>query len=145
MNPVVTKSILGLSGALLLIIGAAVLFTPETFATANGIALGDDPSLKSEYRAPGGMLVASAVFVLLGAVRRRYMRSAFALAALIYGSYGIARLIGIGADGMPSEGLVQAMIVELLIGSICLVGLVRLGLTKAGGGQSRTGAPGGNS
>jgi len=135
MNPVAIKAILGLSGALLLIIGAAVLLQPETFAAANGIALADNPSVKSEYRAPGGMLVASGLFVLLGAIRRRYMRAAFALAALVYGSYGIGRLIGIGADGIPSDGLVQAMIIELLLGAVCLFGLIRLSLADTSAGR----------
>ena len=50
------RLILAVSGVLLLVIGSAVLFSPESFAAANGVALPDNPSHLSEYRAPGGML-----------------------------------------------------------------------------------------
>ena len=125
MRRMTARAFLGVCGALLLCIGIAVLFQPESFAAANGVALADDPNMRSEYRAPGGMLVASGVLILLGAVRERHTRAAYGLAALVYGSYGVARLVGMGADGLPSAALTQAMVIELLVASICLFVLVR--------------------
>ena len=69
MKQIFPRALLGVSGLLLLIIGGAVLFYPVVFAAANGIVLPDAPSLLSEYRAPGGLLIASGVLILLGAVR----------------------------------------------------------------------------
>lgn len=120
MKLLVARSILGVAGALLLFIGLLVLFNPASIASANGVTLSDSPSLLSEYRAPGGMLIVSAVIILIGALRKRFMRLAFSLAAMIYCSYGISRLIGMIFDGMPSASLTQAAIIELVVGSICL-------------------------
>lgn len=135
MKPLLPRSILGVSGILLLVIGSAVLFNPESFAAANGIVLPDSPSLLSEYRAPGGLLVASAVLILLGAVRTQFIRLGFALAALVYGSYGVSRLVAMALDGMPSAALTQAMVVELFLGSICLGVLLRLDQSQVNAGR----------
>ncbi|MEM8816316.1 MAG: DUF4345 domain-containing protein [Pseudomonadota bacterium] len=126
MNRLLSRSILAVSGTLLLVVGSSVLFKPEAFAAANGIALPESASLLSEYRAPGGMLIASAALILLGAVRTQYMRLAFALAALVYGSYGVSRLIALVLDGTPSAALTQAMAIELLLGSVCLAATLKL-------------------
>lgn len=126
MTLILARVLLGLSGILLLLIGAAVLFQPEGFASANGITLSDSPSMRSEYRAPGGLLLVSAVIVLLGSVRRNLMRISLALAALVYSSYGISRLIAMTTDGMPSAALTQATIIELLLGLTSLIVLLRV-------------------
>ncbi|MEO1201105.1 MAG: DUF4345 domain-containing protein [Pseudomonadota bacterium] len=125
---------LGLAGGLLFFIGASALFNPVDFAAANGVDLAGLPSALSEYRAPGGMLFASAILMLLGSVRARYLKAGLGLAALVYGSYGIARLVGVLFDGPASETLTQAMFVELLIGAICLatvLGVEHLGSEAA--------------
>ena len=124
MNRIVSRLILGIAGFLLMIIGAAVMIDPVAFAAANGVTLPPVPSVLSEYRAPGGMLLASAVLILVSVVRSTMLRTGMALAALVYGSYGAARLIGILLDGMPSAALAQATLIELLIGSVCLAMLL---------------------
>jgi hypothetical protein len=111
---------LGLAGALLLFIGASALFNPVEFAAANGVNIAALPNALSEYRAPGGMLFASAILMLLGTFRTGLLKAGLGLAALVYGSYGIARLIGLVFDGPASETLTQAMFIELFIGAICL-------------------------
>ena len=111
---------LAVSGILLLFIGGSVLFNPVGFAAANGVDLEALPNALSEYRAPGGMLFASAVLMLLATVQTRFVKSGLSLAALIYLSYGGARMLGVLFDGMPSATLTQAMFIELLVGAICL-------------------------
>ena len=120
MNIVLPRVLLGLSGLLLFVIGASVLFDPVGFAAANSIRLPVAPSVLSEARAPGGLLLVSAVVMLLGAVRADLTAAGLALAALVYCSYGAARLVGVALDGMPSAPLTQALFVELAIGSLCL-------------------------
>lgn len=126
MKALLQRLLLGVSGTLLLAIGSAVLFYPHSFAATNGVVLSDGASLLSEYRAPGGLLVASAVLILHGAMRASFVRWGFALSALVYGSYGVSRVVALTLDGMPSTALVQAMAVELVLGITCLAVFLRL-------------------
>lgn len=135
MSRLFPRLLLGGAGLLLLVIGAAVLLKPVAFAAANGVELPTIPSALSEYRAPGGMLFVSSVFILLAAVRKDLTRAGLTLAALIYGSYGASRLVGVMLDGMPSDALTQAMIIELLVGSMCLAMLLSPNRNDAESGQ----------
>ena len=82
-------------------------------------------------RAPAGLLVASAVFIILSALRARHVTLALALSALVYGSYGLARVVGILLDGYPSSPLTQAMVIELVIGAVSLGALLALNRQSA--------------
>ncbi len=119
-------TLLGLSGLVLLAIGGSVLLAPHGFYASNGIVLGADPSQLSEVRAPAGLLLLAGVMGLLGAFRRRLRRPALAITAAVYGSYGLSRLLGVALDGLPGEGLVMAMALELAIGALAAVTLLRL-------------------
>ena len=125
MNNRFTLVFLSLSGLLLLAIGGAVLLAPHAFHATNGIALGDDPSLLSEIRAPGGLLTAAAVLILIGVFRRTLRSLAMVLTVLVYGSFGLARVLGMVLDGLPSSGLVGATAIELIVAAIGLLVLCR--------------------
>lgn len=129
------RGLLAVSGILLLVIGSAVLFNPESIAAANGIALPDSPSFLSEHRAPGALLFASAIVILLGAVQTRFLRTGLALAALVYGSYALGRIVAISMDGMPSAPLTQALGIELILGIACLIALFERTRSHNGAGQ----------
>ena len=109
---------LSLSGLLLLAIGGGILLAPQAFHASNGIVLDSDATLMSEIRAPGGLLLASALFILVGAWRPSQRSSAVALSVLVYGSYGIARVVGMALDGMPSSGIVVAAAIELVVAGL---------------------------
>ena len=138
MNNRFTLMFLFLSGLLLLAIGSAILLAPHAFHGSNGIVLGDDPSLLSEVRAPGGLLAASAALILLGTIRRSLRSLAMILTVLVYGSFGLARLLGLALDGMPSSGLVASTAIELIVAAIGLVILSRSGATSAWPSQELT-------
>lgn len=127
-----TVIFLFLTGLLLLAIGGTILLAPHAFHAGNGIVLGDDPSLLSEIRAPGGLLVGSAILVLIGTLRRDMRSLAVLLTVLVYGSFGLARLVGLALDGMPSNGIVGATAIELAIAALALVILVQRGRIEAG-------------
>ncbi|SIO13945.1 protein of unknown function [Parasphingorhabdus marina DSM 22363] len=127
MAQLLPRTFAGVAGGLLMVIGAGLLFQPHNFSAANGIILGDNPSLISEIRAPGAVLMVSAIFMILGVGRERFLRPALALIMAIYGSYGLARLLSIMLDGPPSPSLVQAMILELIIASFALIFWLRSG------------------
>lgn len=114
------RMLLLLAGVLLLAIGAAILFQPHAFFAANEVTLGNQPNLLSEVRAPGGLLIGSAIVILLGAFRQNITLHALMLAAMVYGLYGISRVASIVLDGLPAASLIGAMVVEVIIGALCL-------------------------
>ena len=124
-NSKVLKTILILSGLLGAGIGAAILLTPAAFHGSAGIDLGGDASLLSEVRASGGMLLACGLLIMLGAFISRLTFTATLLSALLYLSYGASRLFSIAVDGMPHETLVMAAALEIVVGLICVVALVK--------------------
>lgn len=141
MNDRLTLTFLFLSGLLLLGIGTAILLVPHAFHAGNGIVLGSDPSLLSEIRAPGGLLTASAILILIGAYRRSLRPMAMTLTVLVYGSFGLARLLGLALDGIPSSGLIAATAIELMVATIGLVILRRFTVSSARSSRGLIAAP----
>ena len=121
MKNTMTLTYLIIAGLLLLAIGGAILLAPHALHGSNGIALGDNPNLLSEIRAPGGLLANSGIFILIGAFRRELRSRSIQLTTLVYGSFGIARLVSIWLDGLPSSSLVAATMLELIVAFIGLV------------------------
>ena len=116
------KIILFISGATAVGIGAAILAVPIAFHATNGIALGDNTSLLSEIRAPGGALLTMGLFMLAGLLRQRLAGFSLAVGAAVFLSYGLSRCIAIAVDGWPEQGLVAAAVIELVIGASCVFG-----------------------
>ena len=106
---------LAVSGLMLLAIGLGILLAPTAFHAANGIALGTDSSLLSEVRAPGGLLAACALLILAGVVQLHRRALSLQLTVLVYGTFGVSRLLGMLLDGLPSGGIVAATGVELIV------------------------------
>ncbi|MEM6453058.1 MAG: DUF4345 domain-containing protein [Cyanobacteria bacterium P01_D01_bin.105] len=125
MKSSLTAIFLFLSGLLLLAVGSAILLIPHVFYANDGILLGSDPSLLSEIRASGGLLASGAVLILIGAVRPALRLLAMTISILIYGSFGLSRLLGLAIDGMPSSSLLMATGVELTVAFIGLILLYR--------------------
>ncbi|WP_411847084.1 DUF4345 domain-containing protein [Roseibacillus persicicus] len=113
------------SGLILLGIGSAILLTPEGFHASNGIALQKNASLMSEIRAPGGLLFASGLLITIGSFRDRLRSQSVKLATLVYGTFGLARLLSMILDGMPSQGVIGATVIELTVAALGLVILAR--------------------
>ena len=67
--------------------------------------------------------MASGVVVLLGAFRVRLARTSLMLSALVYGTFGLSRLVSMAFDGLPSTSLMVATGVELVAGTLALVAL----------------------
>ena len=120
-----TVIFLFVAGLLLLAIGSTILLVPHVFYGSDGILLGNDPSLLSEIRAPGGLLASSGLLILLGALRAHLRSLSITLTVLVYGAFGHSRLVGVTLDGMPSNNLVMATGVELTVAAIGLVILCR--------------------
>ncbi len=114
------KIALGISGATALGVGACLLLAPHAFLASHGIALGNDPSLLSELRAPAAGLAALGMAMLAGIVRHGWAGLSIAVALIVFLAFPAGRLVGIVADGMPSGGILGALVLELAIAGLCL-------------------------
>ena len=134
MKRYIIPILLSLAGGLLLAIGVAILLQPHAFFAASGITLGNEPGLLSEVRAPGGLLIGCAIVILLGAFRRSITHHALILAAMVYGLFGISRLVSIVLDGLPSSSIIGATAAELIIGTLCVLSLQRFKSNQSSSG-----------
>ena len=119
------KLALGIAGLAALTIGLAIVAAPHGFYATYGIALGADPSLLSELRAPGANLFVLGALILAGAFRPGMARLSAALGAVVYFAYALGRVVSIVLDGLPASGLVEALVIEVVIGGLCLVAFLR--------------------
>jgi hypothetical protein len=115
MKNSIATTYLVLAGTLLLAIGGAILLAPHAFHASNEIQLGNNPSLLSEIRAPGGLLTATATLALISVFRRRLRASTIPMLVLVYGSFGLARLVSMVQDGIPAAPIVAATVLELIV------------------------------
>ena len=125
MKRLILSIFVAVAGGLLVLIGGSALFFPDAFFATNGIVLPNDPSLRSEIRAPAGLLLLSGVIVMVSAFQRRIALLGLGLTALVYETYAVSRLVSLALDGTPAEGLLQAMVIEFVVGTIALVALLR--------------------
>lgn len=80
----------------------------ETLYANNGAELAGNVSLLSEVRAAGAALLASGLLVISGALLQRLTFTSTLVAALLYLSYGLCRILSMAIDGLPAEGHLQA-------------------------------------
>ena len=121
MSRVLTSAVLVLSGALLGSIGGALLVSPTAFLAMSHVVIDDDPGLLSELTAPSVMLILTGALQILGAFRTRFANLALSAGAIVYGSYGLSRLVSMALHGMPSQSLIVAAVVELAVAAVLVV------------------------
>lgn len=126
------RVLLAFSGLLAIGIGAMLLLVPVQFHATNGIRIASDANLLSELRAPGGSLLALGSMMLLGVFASAFTLAATAIGATVYLSYGGARLISIGLDGLPGPGILAATAIELAMGAMCAGAWIRSALRARG-------------
>jgi hypothetical protein len=119
--------LLATAGTIAVSFGAALATLPRSMHAANGVQLGDDPSLLSEVRAPGVALLAVGALLLVGAFRRRFTSAATIAGAVVYLAYGSGRLLSVALDGPPSLTLLAAGAFELLLGAALAKAVVHFG------------------
>jgi len=124
-NSKILKIILIISGLIAIGVGGSILTIPVSFYATNNINIEGNISLLNEIRASGGALLACGITIFLGAFVTKLTFTATVIASLLYLSYGLSRILSMRIDGMPAEGLVQAVILELVIGLVCLFSFVK--------------------
>lgn len=114
------KVTLGISGLTAASIGGFILAVPHVFYASYGIALGDNPSLLSELRAPAAGLLTLGVLMLTGIWRSSMIQVSIAAALTVFLAFPAGRLIGFAVDGLPSGGIIGAFVLEIAIAGLCL-------------------------
>lgn len=118
MTRLFTRAVLAGSGAILGIIGVSIMFAPKIFLATSEVIVEQDPGLMSEITAPTGLLVMTGLLMMLGAVNARFANSGLIFGALVYGSYGLSRVISMGLHGTPSDTLVVVTGFELAVAAL---------------------------
>lgn len=129
---ILQKSALGLSGVTAFGIGAFILAAPHAFYASYGITLGPDASLLSELRAPGAGLAGFGAVMLAGLIRPAQTQAAIVAALTIFLAFPAGRLVGVAMDGMPSGGIVGALLLELAIAALCVFAFRPTGTRQIG-------------
>ena len=115
------KFALGLAGLTAVGIGASITSMPHMFYASYGIELGAEASLVSELRAAGAGIATLGVIMLLGIAKQRLTPLAIGAALTVFLAFPAGRLVSLAIDGLPSEGILTALIFEAVIGALCLL------------------------
>ncbi len=126
MSRALIRGFLGVSGALLIATGLTVLFDPLSVLGIEVGSLSSEASLLSELRSPGLLLIISGGVSIAAVFRQRLAATALVLSALLYGSFGVSRLVSLVIDGSPSTSIFAAMAIELIAGVLAVAALVAI-------------------
>lgn len=113
------KIVLAVTGITGVGFGAMLTFAPAALHATYGISHAPDPSLMSELRAPGAVLLTMSAFILAGLLRPALAGMSLAIGAGVFISWGVARLLSIAMDGLPANGLIISGLAELVLGGTC--------------------------
>ena len=97
------------------------MFAPKAFLETSHVFIDHDPGLFSELTAPSGLLTIAGAFMMFAAIKFRFANLALSIGAIVYGSYGLCRLISMAFHGLPSESLIAATLIELSIAAVLIV------------------------
>jgi hypothetical protein len=117
MTRLLTRAALAGSGAVLSLIGGALLLAPISFLAMSDVVIEHDPGLISELAAPATLLLIAGALMLAGAVRTRIADFALGAGAVVYGGYGLGRMLAMALHGLPSGSLIAATVFELAVAS----------------------------
>lgn len=115
-----TRTILAASGAILAGIGSWIMAAPTVFLATSEVIVEHDAGLMSEVTAPSGLLVMVGALMIFSAIKARLASIGLAAGAVVYGSFGLSRLISLYLHGTPSDSLVVVMWFELTIAMLLL-------------------------
>ena len=121
----ITNGLLLVSGSVAVCISAMIFLAPNAFYAGYGIDIGANVSLVNELKAPAGALLLAGLLMLAGIFKSELTASSLGVAAAVYLSYGLSRFLSMVSDGVPHTGLVSAAALEVAIGAVCAVDLMR--------------------
>lgn len=113
--------LLVLSGAGLAAVGGLLTFAPTIPFSSNGVQIGDDPNLLSEIRGPGAVLLATGLLLLAAVAIRQLRGFASGVAAVVLLGTAFGRIVSLMSEGMPAPSLQAALLLEVILGGLCIV------------------------
>ncbi len=114
------RLILGMSGLTAFAIGLAITLDPQSFYAHYGIVLSPQPNLMSELRAPAANLAVLGLIILCGAFYQKLVQASALLGATVFSAFTVGRTISFVLDGWPSENILAAFAIEVLLAVLCL-------------------------
>jgi len=133
MRRSLTRAALLGSGAILVVIGSFIMSEPIIFLATSEVIVERDAGLASELTAPTGILIITGALMMLASLKLRFANLGLTCGAILYGSYGIGRLIRALLHGTPSETLIVVTYFELGVAAL----LIALRLTDTQSKQGR--------
>lgn len=119
MRRPVSRALLGLTGAVLIAVGAGAAFVPQAFYAGYEIVLPDGDPLLGEVRASGLALLALGAVVGTGSLVGRLLTVSALVGAVTMLAHAAGRLVSWAADGGLAPGLVAAGAAEVVLGAAC--------------------------
>ena len=119
-NSKILKGYLFVSGLILTVIGSLTTFNPITIKANEGIEIAGNASALNDVRSFGMLLLATALLSFLGSFKSSFRKPATISTFLLFLSLGLGRSLSILLDGMPSDGMVKATGLEIILGLIGL-------------------------
>lgn len=128
--------VLSLSGLALFYASSTRLINPTEaiflqiyFANpANSLATGVD--LANEVRGVGAVMLLGGITAVFGSIRADLRRTSFVVTTVIFGGVVLGRLLSLFLDGLPSQNLIGAAVVEGVLGVLNILGLGSVLLTE---------------
>ncbi len=114
------KTTLSIAGVTAMLIGVFIAIDPASFYASYGIKLEGNADMLSELRAPGLNLAVLGMVMLAGIAKSSLRPLAVSASVVVFSSFAAGRLLGILIDGMPSDKVVTALIIEVVIAAMCL-------------------------
>lgn len=118
-------AVLALAGLTALSIGTFIAVDPAGFYAGYAIPLQGNMDMLSELRASGANLGVLGAVMLLGTVLAPLRPYAVAAGLVVFTAFPTGRVLSLIADGWPSQKVLIALLVELVIAALCFTALVR--------------------
>ena len=112
-------TVLSVAGFTALLIGVFIAFDPLAFYSSYGLVLEGNVDMLSELRATGMNLGVLGGIMLAGVSMSSLRPLAISASLIVFGSFAAGRCLGILVDGLPSEKVIGALLIELVIGALC--------------------------
>ena len=120
MFPTLMQKIpLTLASLTALAIGGFILLSPTAFYAIYDLTLPDTPSLFSDLRATAAGLTVAGGLLAAGVVWRDLTRIAAGFGAALFLAYAAGRGLSLMLDGAPHPGMIEAAVIELVLGAVC--------------------------
>ncbi|BDX05788.1 DUF4345 domain-containing protein [Planctobacterium marinum] len=108
------KTYLFFAGFVLLLVGFYIGLMPVDYLNQFFNNSQFSTEALSEMRGMGGTIFVFGFFILAGAFFKQIEYTSIIIAALIFASFSVFRLIGIIIDGIPAQSIFVALTIELL-------------------------------